>query len=63
MIFSGDNRGLKETTVVFGNPKRHPILVLSSGDMLLPDANAKILRVIIRKKLEDHSFGLLRRAT
>ena len=45
------------------NPKRYPILVLSSGDMSLPDTNGKSLRVIRRKKNEDHSFGILSHIT
>ena len=63
MFCSGDEEGLKEVTIMSRNPKRCPVLILSSGDMFPPDANVKRLRVIRRKKLEDHSFGLLRHVT
>ena len=63
MFYSVDKRGLKEATVSSTSPKEYPVLVISSGGTFLPDANAKRLRFIRRKKLEDHSFELFRQMT
>ena len=39
------------------------MFVLSSGDALPPDANAKRIRVMRMKKLEGHPLGMFVRAT
>ena len=54
-------RGLNEATVMSTNLKICPVLVLSLGDTLPPDGNAKRLRVI--NKLKYYSFGMFRHVT
>ena len=39
------------------------MLALSSGDMIIPDANVKRIRVTRRKKLKHHTLGMLRHVT
>uniref|UniRef100_A0A7S2KP02 Uncharacterized protein n=1 Tax=Leptocylindrus danicus TaxID=163516 RepID=A0A7S2KP02_9STRA len=57
---AGDKRGRRVAEVLEVNPRGNPVLRLDNGEFLPKDTQVKRIKVIKRKKLEDHPFGIFR---
>jgi len=60
---AGDKRGIRTASVKAVRPKEKTILILSNGEFLPSDTNIRRIKVMLRKKLTDHPFGVFRKIT
>jgi len=60
---AGDKRGIREASVIAVRPKENHILILSNGAVLPSDTNIRRTKVMLRKKLTEHLFGVFRKIT